>query len=101
MQFRGVLTTHSSHTNKASEAGQDSSTVRLALNDYVMLTKPRIISLLLITTLVPMYLAANTPPSGWLILWTLIGGALAAGGQSYGLTSAERDGHRRRRRLMR
>src|SRR5690606_27079217 len=48
--------------------------------DYVMLTKPRIISLLLITTLTPMYLAAGSPPGGWLILWTLLGGALAAGG---------------------
>src|SRR5690606_22419732 len=48
--------------------------------DYVMLTKPRIISLLLITTLTPMYLAAGSPPGGWLILWTLLGGTLAAGG---------------------
>ena len=81
MQFRGVLTTHSS---KASEAGQplaeQSNSVRLAFGDYVMLTKPRIISLLLVTTLTPMYLAAGSPPNGWLILWTLLGGALAAGG---------------------
>jgi protoheme IX farnesyltransferase len=81
MQLRGVLTTHSS---KASEAGQplshDSSKVRLAFSDYVMLTKPRIISLLLITTLIPMYLATGNPPDGWLILWTMLGGALAAGG---------------------
>jgi protoheme IX farnesyltransferase len=45
-----------------------------------MLTKPTIISLLLITTLTPMYLATGSPPDGWLILWTLLGGTLAAGG---------------------
>jgi protoheme IX farnesyltransferase len=80
MQFRGVLTTHS----KTGEAGQplsgNSSQVRLAFGDYVMLTKPTIISLLLVTTLTPMYLAAGSPPDGWLVLWTLLGGALAAGG---------------------
>jgi protoheme IX farnesyltransferase len=47
---------------------------------YVALTKPRIIELLLITTLPPMVVAAGGIPSGWLILTTMIGGALAAGG---------------------
>jgi protoheme IX farnesyltransferase len=45
-----------------------------------MLTKPRIISLLLVITLLPMFLAGPEAPSGWLILWTMIGGFLAAGG---------------------
>ncbi|MBK8051650.1 MAG: protoheme IX farnesyltransferase [Anaerolineales bacterium] len=45
-----------------------------------MLTKPRIISLLLIVTFIPMFLAGDAPPSGWLILWTMIGGFLMAGG---------------------
>ena len=80
MQFRGVLTTQT----KPSEAGQplvnQSSKMRAAFSDYVMLTKPTIISLLLVTTLTPMFLAAGSPPSGWLILWTLLGGTLAAGG---------------------
>ncbi len=48
--------------------------------DYLELTKPRIISLLLVVTLVPMFLASDTPPSLGLILWTLLGGFLAAGG---------------------
>ena len=47
---------------------------------YVLLTKPRIIELLLITTVPPMFVAAQGVPSGWLIMWTLIGGALSAGG---------------------
>ena len=45
-----------------------------------MLTKPMIISLLLATTLVPMYLAGTTAPSPLLVFWTMLGGFLAAGG---------------------
>jgi protoheme IX farnesyltransferase len=47
---------------------------------YVALTKPRIIELLLVTTLPTMVVAARGIPSGWLVLATLAGGALAAGG---------------------
>jgi protoheme IX farnesyltransferase len=47
---------------------------------YVALTKPRIIELLLITTVPTMVVAERGMPSGWLVLWTLIGGSLAAGG---------------------
>ena len=48
--------------------------------DYVRLTKPRIISLLLFTTGAAMFVAARGNPGGWLFLWTMIGGYLAAGG---------------------
>lgn len=47
---------------------------------YVALTKPRIIELLLITTVPTMIVAQRGLPSGWLILNTVIGGTLAAGG---------------------
>jgi protoheme IX farnesyltransferase len=47
---------------------------------YVALTKPRIIELLLVTTLPTMVVAARGLPSGWLALETLLGGSLAAGG---------------------
>jgi protoheme IX farnesyltransferase len=50
------------------------------LGAYVALTKPRIIELLLVTTLPTMVVAHGGLPSGWLILATLTGGALAAGG---------------------
>ncbi|MDQ1649152.1 MAG: heme o synthase, partial [Frankiaceae bacterium] len=46
---------------------------------YVALTKPRIIELLLVTTVPPMILAARGMPSWSLILFTLVGGSLAAG----------------------
>jgi protoheme IX farnesyltransferase len=46
---------------------------------YVALTKPRIIELLLITTVPTMVLAAEGWPSTWLVIVTLIGGTLSAG----------------------
>ncbi|MGD9696470.1 MAG: heme o synthase [Thermoleophilia bacterium] len=50
------------------------------VGDYVRLTKPRIISLLLVTTAGAMFVAAEGVPDGWLLLWTMVGGYLAAGG---------------------
>lgn len=47
---------------------------------YVALTKPRIIELLLITTIPTMVVAEGGWPSAWLMLVTLVGGSLAAGG---------------------
>ena len=50
------------------------------MKGYVALTKPRIIELLLITTVPTMFVAARRLPSVGLIALTLAGGALAAGG---------------------
>lgn len=47
--------------------------------DYVALTKPRIISLLLFTTLAAMFVAAGGWPGGWLLLAVAVGGYMAAG----------------------
>jgi len=47
---------------------------------YVALTKPRIIELLLVTTLPTMVVAQRGLPPIWLMAATLVGGALAAGG---------------------
>jgi protoheme IX farnesyltransferase len=55
-------------------------TRRARLGAYVALTKPRIIELLLVTTVPTMVVAARRVPSGGLVLATLVGGALAAGG---------------------
>jgi protoheme IX farnesyltransferase len=46
---------------------------------YTALTKPRIIELLLVTTVPTMVLAARGWPGWELVLWTLVGGTLAAG----------------------
>ncbi|OYX58735.1 MAG: protoheme IX farnesyltransferase [Micrococcales bacterium 32-70-13] len=53
--------------------------IRRTLAAYVALTKPRVIELLLVTTAPVMILAADGLPSIWLVLATLVGGALSAG----------------------
>jgi len=50
------------------------------LRNYVALTKPSIIVLLLITTVPAMVVAERGWPPGWLVLATLIGGTLSAAG---------------------
>lgn len=52
---------------------------REAVAAYVALTKPRIIELLLLTTLPVMFLAANGVPPLGLVVATLVGGTLSAG----------------------
>ncbi|MGD8149040.1 heme o synthase [Ornithinimicrobium sp. Y1694] len=51
---------------------------REVVKDYISLTKPRIIELLLVTTFPVMFLAQRGVPPVWLIVATLIGGTLAA-----------------------
>ena len=53
-------------------------TWRDVVRDYVALTKPRIIELLLVTTFPVMFLAQRGIPPVWLIVATLVGGTLAA-----------------------
>lgn len=47
---------------------------------YIALTKPRIIELLLVTTVPTMIVAEQGLPSIWLMVATVLGGTLAAGG---------------------
>jgi len=53
--------------------------VRQTVGAYVALTKPRIIELLLVTTVPTMFLAEGGVPALGLVLATLVGGTLAAG----------------------
>ena len=53
---------------------------RAKVGAYVALTKPRIIELLLITTIPVMFLAAQGVPDLLLVLYTCVGGYLSAGG---------------------
>lgn len=53
---------------------------RQTINDYVALTKPRVISLLLFTTLAAMFITPAGAPPWYLVAWTLVGGYLMAGG---------------------
>jgi protoheme IX farnesyltransferase len=65
--------------------GRATHTTRDSIRAYIALTKPRIIELLLITTVPAMVLATRWVPGidwgdwGRLVAWTLIGGTLAAG----------------------
>jgi protoheme IX farnesyltransferase len=59
---------------------QRQSTSWATVGAYVSLTKPRIIELLLVTTLPTMVVAQHGLPPLWLMAATLVGGTLAAGG---------------------
>jgi protoheme IX farnesyltransferase len=50
------------------------------LKDYLMLTKPVVVALLLVTTFAGMVVGARAWPPAMLTIWTLLGGFLAAGG---------------------
>jgi protoheme IX farnesyltransferase len=55
---------------------------RSSWRDYVTLTKPRIMSLLLVTGLCAMFVGAKGAPAAWLVAVTMSGLALACGGAS-------------------
>ena len=61
------------------------------LRAYVALTKPRIIELLLVTTVPAMVVAAGGLPSVWLVLATVVGGTFAAGSANAINCWADRD----------
>lgn len=63
----------------ASVARRERSLIAV-VRDYVALTKPRIIGLLLLTTVATMFVADPSGPPLSLILWTMLGGYLSAGG---------------------
>jgi protoheme IX farnesyltransferase len=76
-----LQTPHTTATHRAGIAARGGAGgVRQLLRDYVTLTKPRIISLLLVTTWAPMVIALRDWPNGWTLLWTMLGGYLMAGG---------------------
>ena len=60
-------------------AGEATTGPLATVQAYVGLTKPRIIELLLVTTVPVMFLAARGVPSLWLVAVTLAGGILSAG----------------------
>ena len=68
---------------------------------YVGLTKPRIIELLLVTTVPAMFLAAGGVPSLRLVLLTMVGGCLAAASANVFNCVLDRDIDERMRRTRR
>ena len=72
-----------------SETAVPVAGMRALVRDFVTLTKPRIISLLLVTTIAPMYVAGSP---GWeLVLVVFIGGYLLAGGANAVTMYLDRD----------
>ncbi|MGK2855160.1 MAG: heme o synthase [Microbacteriaceae bacterium] len=63
----------------AAGAGGSGKTWRSTVRAYVALTKPRVIELLLVVTVPTMFLASRGIPDPWLVIATLVGGALSAG----------------------
>jgi heme o synthase len=60
--------------------GATAATLVAHLRDYLALTKPRIIALLLVTTVATMVVAVPDGLALSTVLWTMLGGYLAAGG---------------------
>ena len=67
-------------TAEVAASGVPSARALALLRDYIALTKPRIISLLLLTTVATMFVADPSGPALTTILLTMLGGYLAAGG---------------------
>ncbi len=61
------------------------------VRDYVALTKPRVVSLLLFTTVAAMVVAARGAPGFWLTLWVCVGGYMMAGAANAFNMSVEAD----------
>lgn len=76
------LEVRDAHVRRAVETARSTplNDVLEVARDYITLTKPRIISLLLLTTVATMFVADPTGPPLSTILWTMLGGYLAAGG---------------------
>ncbi|CAB4642920.1 unannotated protein [freshwater metagenome] len=67
-------------TTKLFSHGDKPVAQRSKVGSYIALTKPRIVELLLVITIPTMVLAQRGWPSIWLMVWTFVGGWLAAAG---------------------
>ncbi|GAB2977014.1 heme o synthase [Nocardioides montaniterrae] len=82
-------------------ADDERATVRDVVMAYVGLTKPRVIELLLLTTVPVMFFAARGVPSLGLVVATVIGGTLSAGSASVFNCVYDRDIDEQMRRTRR
>lgn len=69
-----------SASSQAEHPGR--ATVKDVVSAYVGLTKPRVIELLLLTTVPVMFFAARGVPELWLVVATVVGGTLSSGSAS-------------------
>ena len=73
------MTTVDPRADLSALNGPDGSGLKFVVGQYVSLMKPRIIELLLITTIPVMFLAEQGVPDLWLVVVTVVGGTLSAG----------------------
>jgi protoheme IX farnesyltransferase len=74
------LAARSGAAEKAEAAGLKGRAPLSLGRDLLMLTKPVVVALLLVTTFAGMVIAGEAWPPLGLVFWTLLGGAMAAGG---------------------
>ena len=73
------ITTTAGAKSSLRAPGDGSRTFGRTIRAYIALTKPRVLELLLVTTVPVMILAEGGFPSIWLVLATVIGGSMSAG----------------------
>ncbi|MGO1522172.1 MAG: heme o synthase [Nesterenkonia sp.] len=76
------MTARTSEGDTAPAASASGIPLRRKVGAYVSLTKPRVMELLLVTTLPTMFFAQGGLPDFWTALATMFGGAFAAGSAS-------------------
>ena len=85
----------------AQQPAAERATLKDVLAAYVGLTKPRVIELLLLTTVPVMFFAAEGIPDLWLVVATVVGGAFSAGSASVFNCVYDRDIDEQMRRTRR
>ena len=88
-------------TKQESQEAEKTFNGKQRLLDFLNVTKPIIVLLLLVTTYAGMVVGAKILPSWQLTLWTLVGGALAAGGSGALNQYIDRDTDQRMTRTSR
>ncbi|ABL82046.1 MULTISPECIES: heme o synthase [unclassified Nocardioides] len=93
------------YVGQSASAAQQSVAERASVKDvlaaYVGLTKPRVIELLLLTTVPVMFFADRGIPELWLVVATVVGGAFSAGSASVFNCVYDRDIDEQMRRTRR
>jgi len=85
----------------AQQSAAEPATFKDVLAAYVGLTKPRVIELLLLTTVPVMFFADRGIPELWLVVATVVGGAFSAGSASVFNCVYDRDIDEQMRRTRR
>jgi protoheme IX farnesyltransferase len=92
---------HPGDPDGGADPAGSTSTVRDVVAAYVGLTKPRVIELLLLTTVPVMFFAARGIPDLWLVVATVVGGTFSAGSASVFNCVYDRDIDEQMRRTRR